>query len=176
MVVSALGILIKILLKIIFLSWVDRVFGGCFGFIKGILITSTILLVLTTFLDSGSPVISESALCPFVSSISEAMSHFASNSMRHEFSSKMNVAKKSWGKEGDITSETVTPKASDTTKAMGIDKGTVKNSDKTGVKPSDKTSAKNTAKPMTKANHKGNDKTRTTKQHPESSGTHRADQ
>jgi membrane protein required for colicin V production len=111
--VSALGILIKIGLKIIFLSLVDRLFGGCFGFIRGIMISSIILLVLTTFLSAGSPVISKSVLSPFVSSIAEALSHFASASMRHEFNNKMDAAKKSWDNGGEPVSPPPVSKAVD---------------------------------------------------------------
>ena len=96
--VGALGILIKFLLKIVFLSWVDRLFGGIFGFIRGIMIASILLLVLTTFLSRGAPLINESRFCPYVYSISEAMSRFAGNAMRNEFNSKMASTKKSWEK------------------------------------------------------------------------------
>lgn len=96
--VSALGILIKYLLKIVFMSWVDKICGACFGFVKGFMIVSMLLLILTTFLSKGAPLINESLLCPYVSTASETMSRFASKDMRHEFSSKIDIAKKSWEK------------------------------------------------------------------------------
>lgn len=94
--VSALGVLLKYLMKIVFLGWVDKLCGAGFGFVKGFLIVSMLLLILTTFLSKGAPVINESLLCPYVSSASEAMSRFASKDMRHEFSAKIDIARKSW--------------------------------------------------------------------------------
>ncbi len=96
LIVGALGILIRILLKIVFLSWVDRLFGGVFGFIRGFMIASVLVFVLTTFLSGGASVIRESALTPFVASAAGAMSQFAGQSMRNQFNSNMNAAKKSW--------------------------------------------------------------------------------
>lgn len=96
LMVGALGILIRFLLKIVFMAWVDRLFGGVFGFVRGFMISSVLVLVLTTFLSSGSPVIRESALCPYVASAAGVMSAFAGNAMRSQFNSNMNAAKKSW--------------------------------------------------------------------------------
>jgi len=96
--VSALGVLIKYLLKIVFMAWVDKVCGAVFGFVKGAMIVSMLLLILTTFLSKGSPLINESLLCPYVSTASETMSRFASKDMRHQFSSKIDIARQSWEK------------------------------------------------------------------------------
>jgi membrane protein required for colicin V production len=96
LMVGALGILIRYLLKIVFMSWVDKVFGGVFGFIRGFLIASMLVLVLTTFLPSGATVIRESVFCPYVSVASIVMSRFAGNAMRYQFNEKMGKAKKSW--------------------------------------------------------------------------------
>lgn len=97
--VSALGILLKYLLKIVFLGWVDKLCGACFGFVKGFAIVSMFFLVLTTFLDKGTPLIKESLLCPYVATASETMSRFASKDMRHEFQSKLDAVKKTWDKK-----------------------------------------------------------------------------
>lgn len=96
--ISALGILIKYLLKVVFLSWLDKLCGAFFGLVKGFMIVSVLMLPLTAFLDKGAPIINESLLCPYVSSVSETMSRFASKDLRHEFSSKIEVARKSWDK------------------------------------------------------------------------------
>jgi len=96
LMVGALGILIRFLLKIVFMSWVDRLFGGAFGFIRGFMIASMLVLVLTTFLSSGASVISESAFCPYVASVSGTMSRFAGTAMQNQFNKKMNVAKQAW--------------------------------------------------------------------------------
>lgn len=94
--VSALGVLIKHLLKIVFLQWVDKVCGAGFGLVKGFMIVSVLLLILTTFLDPGTPIVKNSILSPYVTTAAETMSRFASKDMRHKFSSRLDVAKKSW--------------------------------------------------------------------------------
>lgn len=99
--VSALGVLIKFLLKIVFLAWIDKACGAGFGLIKGVLIVSVLLMILTTFLDPGAPIIKNSVLSPYVSTASETMSKFASKEMRHKFSSKIEVVKKSWSERAE---------------------------------------------------------------------------
>lgn len=94
--ISAIGILLKYLLKVVFLSWVDKICGACFGFVKGYMIVAGILFIFTAFLDKGSPLLKESVLSPYVSTASETVSRFASKDLRHEFSSKFDVAKKAW--------------------------------------------------------------------------------
>ncbi len=50
LIISILGVLIKYILKIAYLGWVDRVCGALFGSVKGLLIVSVILIGLATFL------------------------------------------------------------------------------------------------------------------------------
>ena len=107
--VSALGVLIKYLLKIVFLAWVDKICGACFGLVKGFMIVSVLLLILTTFLDPGTSVIKNSVLSPYITSAAETISRFTSKDMRHRFSSKIEVIKKSWGERaGNVLKKKVT--------------------------------------------------------------------
>lgn len=102
-VISAIGVLLKFLLKIVFLGWVDKICGATFGFIKGFMIVSMLLLILTTFLDKGTPLVKESVLSPYIASASETMSRFGSKDMRHQFGSKIDFVRKAWEKKaGDI--------------------------------------------------------------------------
>lgn len=149
LMVGALGILIRFLLKIVFLSWVDRLFGGLFGFVRGFMIASMLVLVLTTFLSSGASVISESALCPYVASASSAMSRFAGTAMQNQFDKKMNVAKQSW--ENPDGKATITE-----TKPVVKPKQIVKV--KSDVKTKQNTTPKKTAKIKSAAKTKPNDK------------------
>lgn len=97
--ISALGVLMKLLLKIVFLGWVDKLCGASFGFIKGFLIAAMLLLILTTFLDKGTPLIKNSILSPYIASASETMSRFGSKDIRHEFGAKIDAARKNWDKK-----------------------------------------------------------------------------
>lgn len=53
-VISILGIVIKYVLDIAFMGWVDRVCGAGFGIIKGILIISVLLIIFTAFLPKNA--------------------------------------------------------------------------------------------------------------------------
>jgi len=97
-IISILGIIINYLLKIVFLGWLDRVSGAMFGAMKGILIVSVLLIVLTAFLPKGTPVIKDSLLSPYVTLVSEKMAKVISKDMKHDFSTKIATIKKAWEK------------------------------------------------------------------------------
>jgi membrane protein required for colicin V production len=90
------GIIIKYLLNIAFLGWVDRIFGVAFGFTKGILVVSVLFLVLTAFLPKGAPVIKDSLLAPHVAWVSENMAKVISQKMKRDFANKLEELKKTW--------------------------------------------------------------------------------
>lgn len=96
--VSALGIIVKFVLKVVFLGWVDRLCGAGFGLVKGILISAMLLMVFATFLDKGNPLIRDSRTAPYVTSVSEALSSFASREIRQQFNTKIDAARKKWAK------------------------------------------------------------------------------
>ena len=95
-IINILGIIIKYLLDIAFLGWVDRIFGVIFGFSKGVLIVSILFIILTTFLPKGAPVIKDSLLAPQVIWVSESMAKVISKEMKQEFSDKLGELKKAW--------------------------------------------------------------------------------
>jgi membrane protein required for colicin V production len=95
-IVSVLGIIIKYLLNIAFLGWVDRIGGLVFGFIKAILIVSVLFISLTAFLPRGSSFIKDSVLAPHVSWVSEEMAKVVSKQMKQEFMTKLGELKKLW--------------------------------------------------------------------------------
>jgi membrane protein required for colicin V production len=95
-VVSVLGIIIKYLLNIAFLGWVDRVGGVVFGLAKGILIVSILFISLTAFLPQGSAFVKNSVMAPHVSWVSEKMAKVISQEMKQDFMSKLGELKKAW--------------------------------------------------------------------------------
>ena len=96
--ISILGVIINYLLKIVFLGWLDRIFGAVFGAMKGILIVSVLLIALTAFLPRGTPVIKDSLLSHHVSLVSEKMAKVVPKDMKHAFSDKIAIIKKAWEK------------------------------------------------------------------------------
>ncbi|MCG8472489.1 MAG: CvpA family protein [Desulfobacterales bacterium] len=97
--VSALGIFIKYILKVVFLGWVDRICGAGFGLVKGILISAVLLMAFTAFLDKGSPLIQHSLTAPYVTVVSETLSGLSSKQLRKEYTSKLEDARKRWAKK-----------------------------------------------------------------------------
>ena len=93
---SALGIVVRYLLKIVPFGWLDRALGGTLGMIKGILMVSALLLALTAFLKNNTPLIRNSRLAPHVSLISEQMAEFVSKDTKRRYETKVRILKKSW--------------------------------------------------------------------------------
>lgn len=88
-IVSLISILIRKFLNLVFLGWMDRIFGLVFGAAKGLLIVSVIFIMITHFLPKGSTLISGSKLSPHVSQISKSMTLFVSKNARKDFAKKL---------------------------------------------------------------------------------------
>ena len=95
-IITILGVVIKYLLNVAFLGWVDRICGVGFGLIKGVLIVTVLFIILTTFLPKGAPLIKKSVLAPHVIWISEKMVNVVPKEMKKDFSGKLNEFKKAW--------------------------------------------------------------------------------
>jgi membrane protein required for colicin V production len=96
LIISILGVIIKYLLNITFLGWVDRICGAGFGVMKGILIVSVLLMIFTAFLPKKTPMIKDSLLAPHVILISEKMVKVVPKDMKSEFTVKLDELKKIW--------------------------------------------------------------------------------
>jgi membrane protein required for colicin V production len=84
--VGFLAALIRKLLHLVFLGWVDRTFGMIFGTAKGALIVSVLFVMLTAFVPAGiAPVMAESETAPYLARISRTMTLFISRNMRINF-------------------------------------------------------------------------------------------
>jgi membrane protein required for colicin V production len=94
--VNVLAIVIKYLLKIVFLGWLDRLGGVVFGFIKAALIVSVLFLALTAFLPKGTPLIKESLTAPYVAVVSERLATIVPSDIKREFAAKLDELKKAW--------------------------------------------------------------------------------
>lgn len=95
-IVGILAVVIKYLLNIAYLGWVDRVCGALFGGIKALLVVCVLFIVLTAFLPKGSPFIKNSVLSPHVAIVSEVMAKVLSKEMKSSFNSKIKDLRKTW--------------------------------------------------------------------------------
>jgi len=100
-VISILGVIIKYILNIAFLGWIDRICGAGFGIIKAVLIASVFLIALTALLPGKAPIVKDSMLSPHVSFISEKMAKVIPKDMKHQFVSKIEELKKVWKKNSN---------------------------------------------------------------------------
>ena len=94
--ISMLGILIKYIMNISFLTWFDRLCGTFFGLIKGILIVSILLLIFITFLNIEKPFVKKSVLAPHVMVISKTMTKLISPGIKKQIGDKIKELKKTW--------------------------------------------------------------------------------
>ncbi len=95
-IISMLGVVVKYLLNVAFLGWMDRICGVGFGLIKGVLIITVLFIILTAFLPKGAPLIKKSVLAPHVIWISEKMVHAVPTEMKKDFFGKLDEFKKAW--------------------------------------------------------------------------------
>ncbi|MBU0543915.1 MAG: CvpA family protein [Proteobacteria bacterium] len=98
LIISIIGIIIKYILKIVFLGWVDHVFGGVFGILKGILIGAVLLIVFTAFHPSDSSMIKNSRLSPYITPISDKMVMVTPKDLKNEYQTKRQDIDKTWKK------------------------------------------------------------------------------
>ncbi len=94
--VAILAVVIKYLLNIAYLGWVDRLCGSIFGLLKGVLVCCVLFIMLTTFLPQGSTLIKNSTLAPYGAKASEMMSTVLSKDMANKFLVKIKDFQKSW--------------------------------------------------------------------------------
>ncbi|MBW2653698.1 MAG: CvpA family protein [Deltaproteobacteria bacterium] len=88
-IVSLISILIRKFLKLVFLGWVDRIFGLVFGAAKGILIVSVLFIMITTFLPKNPTILTDSKFSPYVAEVSKAMTVVVSQKHRKDFLKKL---------------------------------------------------------------------------------------
>lgn len=94
--VGLVAALIHNLLKIVFLGWVDRTFGVIFGAAKGILITTVLFIMITSFVPSGSNHMSASRTAPYLAQVADALTLFISRNIKTDFSNELEGLRKTW--------------------------------------------------------------------------------
>jgi membrane protein required for colicin V production len=63
---NMLGWLIRLALRKAPLGWADRFLGLCFALLKGVVLTYLVIVILTFFLPSGTPLIARSTMSPWI--------------------------------------------------------------------------------------------------------------
>jgi membrane protein required for colicin V production len=96
LVVSIAGIIIKYMMNISFLGWTDRIGGAVFGTVKGVLIVSVLILVLTTFLPKNAEIVRGSLAARNLMRVSATLVQAASKDMKNIFGYKFKELNKAW--------------------------------------------------------------------------------
>jgi len=94
-IVNIISIVIRKILKLIFLGWLDRSMGLFFGAAKGILVASVLFIMITTFLPESS-ILTDSKFSPYVAKVSQAMTGFISKNSRNDFLKHLEGIQKKW--------------------------------------------------------------------------------
>src|SRR5262249_10165655 len=83
---TLLGRLLQMLFKWVGIGWLDRVLGGCFGLVRGLLVAIVIVMILMAFTSNPPPrSVAESALAPYVMDSSHLMSRIAPRELTEGF-------------------------------------------------------------------------------------------
>jgi membrane protein required for colicin V production len=96
LVVSIAGVIIKYLMNIAWLGWTDRLTGALFGAIKGVLIVSVIVAILTTFLPKNTHFLRDSLMVRHTMGISSLLVQTASADMRTLFDTHLKELNQTW--------------------------------------------------------------------------------
>ncbi|MDA8138055.1 MAG: CvpA family protein [Desulfobacteraceae bacterium] len=96
LVVSLIGMLIKYLMNIVFLGWTDRLCGLVFGAIKGALIVSAIVIMLTTFLPKNSAMLKGSMVVKYTQGLNTLLVRGACTDLEKRYHAHLEELKQTW--------------------------------------------------------------------------------
>ncbi len=82
LLVNFFAFLIRKLLSIIFLGWVDRSFGLVFGFLKGVLICSVVFILLSLFIPGGSRLVKGTRSAPYLIQVVDVLSELVPGNLK----------------------------------------------------------------------------------------------
>jgi len=97
-VVFILATLIRKILKLIMLGWLDSIGGGALGFFKGALLCSIIVMALTAFLPSKATILTDSQLVPYVNTFNTWLASALPKDMRDQFLTRSHELEQEWEK------------------------------------------------------------------------------
>jgi membrane protein required for colicin V production len=95
-VIYLMATLIRKILKLIMLGWLDGILGGMLGFFKGALLCSIIVLALTAFLPSKAEILTQSQIVPYVNVFNTMLSNALPKDMRDQFLIRSRELHKEW--------------------------------------------------------------------------------
>ncbi|NLV97014.1 MAG: CvpA family protein [Desulfovibrionales bacterium] len=91
-----LATLIRKILKLIRLGWLDSIGGGALGILKGLLLCSIVIMALTAFLPAKSEVLTRSQVVPHINTFNTLLSNALPKEMRDQFLERSQELQKTW--------------------------------------------------------------------------------
>ena len=95
-VIGLVARLIRKLLRLVFLGWVDRIFGVVFGGAKGGLIVTIVFIMMTTFLPGGHVFFKDSKTAPYLAGAAQILTVFVAQNVKVDFNSHIKGLKQAW--------------------------------------------------------------------------------
>ena len=83
--VRMLSTMLRESMRVLRLGWMDKVAGLGFGFIKGVLICAGLLVVLSMFFPTDSPILTRSRLSPYINEITREMGKWIPGGLGDKF-------------------------------------------------------------------------------------------
>ena len=94
-----IGLALQRFVKVVFSVWLDRSLGAAFAFVKAVIISCVIILVITFFLPSQKPIIVKSKLAPVIISIYQAGSDMIPRETHEKWKNRFSDLLNQVGKE-----------------------------------------------------------------------------
>ncbi|GAB1410284.1 hypothetical protein MASR1M90_14380 [Desulfovibrionales bacterium] len=95
-IIFLLSNVVRTILKLVLLGWLDKLGGGALGFFKGALLCSIVVMALTAFLPARSEILTTSQAVPYVNMFNNFLSSTLPKDMRDQFMQRSTELKKEW--------------------------------------------------------------------------------
>ncbi len=94
---AIVGRVLSKIFKWVGLSWVDRLLGGAFGLVRGVVLSVAVVTVITAFAPTPPPqIIAESRVMPYVTGAAGVMAALAPSELKHDFNESVQRLRKYW--------------------------------------------------------------------------------
>lgn len=94
-----IGRLIHKFVHAIFLGWLNRLAGVGFGFLRGIITSAIIIMILTITLSDKAPILTQSKLTPHIMSVSKVLLSLVPEDLQRRFMEQERKLREFWEKK-----------------------------------------------------------------------------
>jgi membrane protein required for colicin V production len=91
-----LGVIIRTVLEVAWMKWVDRICGALFGVLKGVLIAAFFVIVSATFLPPDAPLVRESRLAPYLTALTTELVRIIPRDVKNTYRERIRKVERQW--------------------------------------------------------------------------------